>query len=490
MVSESTIHIDPAIVGKAVETRPGMQDLQSAVRARFGVDQATARGFAERLLTSQLRRVGVRYLEVMVGHIQRVFEARERIAGIIEQVLRDEGTAPQEAGQQLERWFRDIHQEVEAITSPGEFARTAPIEPPKDIELDFNITPDERARQASPEANKIPAPQASGRHVERLDRLKARLETFPAETQGTLRKAAELVPNELWRAIASETEAGQARSLKALKARAEAAGMSPAEIEALERAVPALSRERAGSQRLAGGAEAGRAAEGLQHLSPELRKLAEGDPWILEPLAKENPQQLQEDFERSGATTRNQLRRFVRRRMVTHVRGLLGEFTAAFELGDRLVLLKGPDYKVTIPGTDLVGVTRDGRVWLIDNKAMTPNELRSVTSLTNNIPKNLAEDAAAFRNIKGLENDPAILDAVNRIDAANKEVRDLGLSVEQAKTLEAQEQITAICKKHRIERVVTNAGGNINGLSAGLEGRGIRLENLNRALERDIEPKP
>src|SRR5271170_1116589 len=80
--------------------------------------------------------------------------------------------------------------------------------------------------------------------------------------------------------------------------------------------------------------------------------------------------------------------------MVTHVRGLVGEFTAAFELGDEgMVLLKAPDDNVTIPGTDLVGVTRRGRTWLIDNKALTADEVESVTSLTSNISKNVADDA-------------------------------------------------------------------------------------------------
>jgi hypothetical protein len=202
----------------------------------------------------------------------------------------------------------------------------------------------------------------------------------------------------------------------------------------------------------------------------------------LELLAAENPQKIAEFAKASGAKSRSALRRYIRQRMVTHMRGLFGEFTTAFDLGDRMIFLKGPDYDVTIPGTDLVGVTKDGRVWLIDNKAMTTKELGSVGSLTRNLPKNIGDDAAAFKDAFGTGNDPHIGDAVSRLSKATKEIRDLtkGLDDKAVSSTAIQKKITKICDDNQIDRVVTNAGGKIEGLSDGLEKAGILFDDLNQ----------
>jgi hypothetical protein len=368
----------------------------------------------------------------------------------------------------------------------------------------------------------------AGRHAEQLEPLSRRFERLAKRPRKAMRKAVDLAPRELWRAVSSETEGGLERNMAALLARVRAEGMSASEIEALESAVRAMSEERAPRpprdrwptaderarlQRGAGAAETRLRAEGVKSLVtrleqalaedkafakelPDLAKLGAkalrehltrlqeliaGDRY-LELLAAENPRQLLEFFEQSGAKSKTALRRYIRRRMVTHIRGLHGEFASAFRLGkDRIVLIKAPDYDVTIPGTDLVGVTREGRVWLIDNKALSAQELQSVTSLTRNISQNIAEDTAAAKEAFGTKLDPEIGDAVRRLNRATKAIQRITKGLTR-KEVEAspriQQEIAKICEANKIDRVVTNAGGQVRGLSDALERAGILLKDL------------
>lgn len=476
MVKEPPIHIDPKIIGKAVDTHPGMRELQDAVKTRFKANDATARTFAERLLTHAVEKFGAKYLAEMTEHIARLFERREQAANVLDKVIGAEGLSPEEAGRQLDSLFKDIKKDVEAITGPADFAKKTAIEK---ADEPFKLTShDDDPVQTS----KKPLP--FGQHKEMTGVLKAKFKELNLAGRKAMRKAADLAPHELWRAVSSETEMGQQRNIEALKARAKAQGMSPKEIAALEEAVKQFSLERARSQRLPGTAEAVDRAEGLKKLPPNLRKLVEGDRQ-LELLASDNPEALQDLFAASGAKSRSALRAYIRRRMVAHIRGMYGEFTAAFQLGDRLVLLKGPDYNVTLPGTDLVGVTRNGRVWLIDNKALSVEDLGSVTALMKNLPENIANDTKDFKGEFGMAKDPIIGDAVARLDKATKEIQKItnGMTKEEVASPEVQQKIAGILKDNRIDRVITNAGGSVTGLTENLRQAKIRIENLNKPLK-------
>ncbi|AIE86493.1 hypothetical protein [Fimbriimonas ginsengisoli] len=480
MLKESPIHIDPKLISAAVDSHPEMRDLREAVKTRFKTSDATAKSFAERLLTHAVERFGAKYLAEMTERISRLFERREQAAKIVDQVIGAEALTPEEAGRQLNQLFKDMKGDVDAISGPGDYAKNNKIPLPDKSELELTAHDDDPVKMP---AKALP----TGRHVEMLAVLKAKFKDLKLSWRKAMRKAADLAPNELWRAVASETEGGQKRNIEALKARAKARGMSDKEIASLEEAVKQLSLERARSQRLPGTAEATGRTEALQKLSPNLRKLVAGDRQ-LELLAGDNPEVLEEMFKASGAKSRSALRAYIRRRMVAHIRGMLGEFTAAFQLGEKLVLLKAPDYNVTLPGTDLVGVTRNGRVWLIDNKALSVEELGSVTALMKNLPENIADDTAAFKGEFGMGKDPLIGDAVARLDKATKAIQKLtkGLTQEQVSDPKIQQQIGTILRDNRIDRVITNAGGSVDGLSAGLKQALIRLENLNKPLK----PKP
>jgi len=203
----------------------------------------------------------------------------------------------------------------------------------------------------------------------------------------------------------------------------------------------------------------------------------------LEKLAHDSPEHLAELWAQYRATPMQRtFRQYILGRMVSHMRGMHGEFLAAFQLGEGLTLLKGPDYDVTIPGTDLVGVTRSGEVWLIDNKAMTTPELESVGSLTRNLPQNMADDVGDFQT--GLAAmpapDPNVVAAVARLSTATHAIRALtaGMTPDQVNTTAVQAAIDTICAANRVRRVVTNAGGQVTGLSRGLQQRGIELRDL------------
>jgi hypothetical protein len=523
MLRPSEIHIEPRIVGRAVDA-PGMRDLRAAVRDRFRVSDQTARSFAERLLTHAVQRLGAEYLNEMAARIELAFKLRDQAATILEQVIGPEALSPDEAAANLDAAFREIKSNIDAITDPSTFAKARAKDQTSEIEIEF-LPPEERAReeQLTPEPARKSA--RAGRHVEQVKVLSRVFEAMAVGRRKAMRRAADLAPHELWRAVSSETGpareglqgGGLDRNIAVLIERVRSKGMSENEADTLEAAVRELSLERARSQRLPGTAEAALRAEGVRNLVSRLeqsladdqsfkkdfprlaalgrralrerltrlRDLAAGDRYM-ELLAAENPRQLLEFFENSGARTSSALRAYIRGRMVTHFSGLVGEFTAAFRLGDEgVIFIKGPDYDITVSGTDLSGVTRDGRVLLIDNKALNAAEAGSVTSLIRNISKNIGDDAAAGKFGGG--QDPLIGNALARLNSATQEIRAAtkNLSSEEIAAPDIQEQITAICTKYRIERVVTNAGGRVRGLSKGLKDAGILFEDITAPIQKN-----
>jgi len=520
MVRADEIHIKAGLIRTAVEHNENMINLRKAVRKRLRVSDEEAASLAERLLTNAVKRFGVKYLNEMAEHIERLFELRQKAAGVIEKVLGEEALSTGDASAELEGIFRDIKGHMDEITDPAKFAKTKPSTVPDDIDLEFDLTKEGKADEARLQAEKGRKPKAltSGRHVEQTKVLKQEFDGLRGPNRKAVQKAAGVARRELWRAISSETEQGLERNIELLRARAKERGLSVAEIDRLEDSVRELSLERARSQRLPGTAEALQRSEAVKNLVSNIEKALEDDPKFakqsslsgldrtarrqrlaglkklvegdryLESLAAENPRQLLEFFESSGAKSRSALRRYIRGRMVSHIRGLLGEFTAAFRLGDEgVILLKGPDYNVTIPGTDLVGVTRDGRIWLIDNKALSEEELNSVTALTRNIATNVSDDSAAFIEGFGRRRDPHIGDAVVRLDKTNKAIQKLtkGMDPKEIGTPKVQKQIADICKANDVDRVVTNAGGQVEGLSNGLKKAKIAFEDMDSPITKD-----
>jgi hypothetical protein len=189
---------------------------------------------------------------------------------------------------------------------------------------------------------------------------------------------------------------------------------------------------------------------------------------------------------------------YVRRLMSTQVRGLAGERTAVFGLGNDFWVLKAPDLRVTDPGTDFVVVARrSGEIWFCDNKALSDAGLSGVSSLVRNIEKNMAADVAEF----GPEIEqarvpvpPAVADAVARARTASSRISALvgQLSREERARPDIQAEITRICDRHGVRRVVTNAGGELTTLGRTLTDNGIDLADLEHGATvlptRDLAP--
>jgi hypothetical protein len=167
-----------------------------------------------------------------------------------------------------------------------------------------------------------------------------------------------------------------------------------------------------------------------------------------------------------------------------HYVGMLGEYEVAFRRGEELILLKAPDGMVTIPGTDLVAIERaTGDVLLIDNKALrSTDDVAKVDALTRNLRKNIRTDLTSFGEAAGDGRLPSQVDgaiaklqrARDRIDAKyGKLTRD---AFEDAVV---QADVTAIFNEEGVRRVVTNAAGEVRGLSKELEAIGIEFMDLN-----------
>lgn len=167
-----------------------------------------------------------------------------------------------------------------------------------------------------------------------------------------------------------------------------------------------------------------------------------------------------------------------------HFRGNYGEWEVAFRLGESHIFLKAPDRLVTLPGTDLVAIARGGdEVLLIDNKAFLGlPEIDNVNALTRNLPKNLSMDLTELGKLAGRQDLPTEFSkAMGKLQRARDDIASkLGtLTREQLEDPKVQAQIDAILKEHGVRRVVTNAGGVVQGISAELRAIGLELMDLN-----------
>jgi hypothetical protein len=193
-----------------------------------------------------------------------------------------------------------------------------------------------------------------------------------------------------------------------------------------------------------------------------------------------------------------------------HIRGALGEWTSAFDLGRSgvLIFLKGPKPEVTTGGTDLVAIDRNtGEVYSIDNKAtLRTRVLRGVTALMRNFPQNLAEDVRALRADIAGRLEPAIESVLRRLESAERRIRavvellgpegearkqalddNVEVTLRSGERVRVQQAITDILQEHGITRLITNAGGVLERISTALEEAGIEIENLNEVVEDPVD---
>lgn len=201
------------------------------------------------------------------------------------------------------------------------------------------------------------------------------------------------------------------------------------------------------------------------------------------------------------------LRQYVTMMMRTQVRGMEGEFSAVFSLGVDFWVLKPPDHNVTVPGTDYVVVCRrTGEVWFADNKALRAESLSAVTSLTAVFAKNIGDDVQVFAKAgldltapPGTAKNPriplpgVIKRGIERARLASTEIAQhvAHKTPEEIKGAGVQREIARICDRHRIRRVVSNAGGHLGELTRALTDVSVDLVRLDGSeLQRPTRPLP
>jgi hypothetical protein len=176
--------------------------------------------------------------------------------------------------------------------------------------------------------------------------------------------------------------------------------------------------------------------------------------------------------------------------MAKHVRGMLGELTAVYQLAADTWVLKAPDLRVTEGGTDYIVVMKESReVWLCDNKTLSETGLGEVTSLVENIGQNLVKDAELLQAAEpGIAREsPEVAaqleDALRRVRSAAERIEPIvrNQTKEQIRALGVQNRISAVLAELSIRRVITNSGGELLYLTKRLQQRNIDLANLRSA---------
>jgi hypothetical protein len=489
-----------------------IRDLEYFRRAREKLLERTGGDAArvDRYLSDRLLRVLERFGELYVlevsAHLDNILRLRETLKNVYDAVVRGE---PVETSS-IPKLFEEMEAELGKLQPPSEHAKSLPA---------LEIPP--RAEAPPPARAPMDPPVHPAWNVVRaLGQDLAAVQKLPAVVRRALTEAAKRFPELVRKAISAESSA----TIDALALALERAGFTPEEIAAAREGAEAVNLDRAlerlaAAQKAAGMSDAQVAAARarIEALDPAQRRpavdaanpstIAEeraavkalGDPALraavgrsrtLARLARENPSMLRALW----AAFQKKPRDYRLWKYAVYIgriiRGLHGEYGAAFRLGKDFVLLKGPDFEVTVPGTDLVALAKiGGEVFMIDNKAFFGDFVSSVTALVRNFPKNLGDDLASFENVLGGRDDtpPEIWDAMTRLSKAARAISDLTAKMSKEEIAEepTQKQIEAILKENNIRRVVTNAGGNVTGLSAALEDAGLLFYDVNNLTDSD-----
>jgi hypothetical protein len=327
------------------------------------------------------------------------------------------------------------------------------------------------------------APAPGGAHVEPMAAVQDAFNRMPADLKEAVRRATELEPQAVWRVVASETEGGQARNLARLEG--ELAGrLGAKELADLRAGLVEMGKARNKGLMV----DQVRLGEALVRITdPDLRAVvtAGADVWIIQQLATHNPEALAElwaNFKAKGrgVADASGFRAYVRREMVTFGRATPAEYTAAFSLSSIEQFLKGPDANPRQAGTDLVGVTHDDWVELIDDKSHRTQSVSSVTALTDNLATNLHDDARRFRAAlqelqkdPGFTPDPKMVYAIQRVEGAADAIAYIERSGDpRTRPARIREALTS----SKIRMKVTSAMGEVRELSDALRELGLEYQ--------------
>jgi hypothetical protein len=479
-------HIEISQIKSIVKTHPRMQHLTNVLVKQHGFSRDRARLFGEQFLVHALDNFGEKYLGEMSTRIDQIVSLRNQIDGVYESVLAGKGFPDGTTPNSIEGVFRNLQREMDNLKSPTQQAQAGDIPRLRDDEVSSLLST--HAENPSGVAS-IPNVVERGESPNLLYPYRQFFAELDSKTQQAISKASEQAPNLVRRVIIAEDSSTRTNTIQELANLMRQGGISESDSARMIQGLKDMNNSYRATQRAPGTPEGNLREKAIKNIvaqvnDSQFQSEVTRASTFFSRLAHENPamvKQLWQEYQDSGSS--RTFRQYVLARMKTHIRGMAGEYTSAFELGNGLSILKGPDYDVTIPGTDLVGVADlTGDIWLIDNKAWSSSELSAVDALTRNLVGNIADDAKDFASIASHSKAPShIVEALKRLEKANRDIRSYtkGMTPEQVNSVEVQQEITRICNRYRIRRVVTNAGGEIQGLSEGLLRRGIELEDLN-----------
>ncbi|MFG1649663.1 hypothetical protein ACGFIE_07025 [Micromonospora sp. NPDC049275] len=466
--------LDAAAVHAAADANPRLRQFLRTVAAHSEAGEVRSRRLLEHLIRRVVDDVGDLHLGNALNRLERIAVLRERIAGILDHVL--EGSALPEGVrvETLGESFEQLRTEMRELSRPRDgIVGDAPLRLAEDAGAYANSLLREFEAGGG----------ASGLHSEPAAAVSDAFRAMPANRKAALRRAAELEPTALWRAVTAETESGKRAAVADLETRL-GGRLTPGELSRLRTAVEDLGRARSRGLQMTGA----RLTEALARIAdPDLRALvAGGDVWLTQQLAVHNPEALATLWRRfrdrgGRADDGPGFRAYLRHDMVTYGRGVLGEYSAAFSLSSIELFLKGPDANVKVAGTDLVGIGHDGWVWLLDDKSHRATSVSGVSSLTENLVTNLRRDAADFRDAiarlqrddPGFTPDPRILDAISRMEDAAAEIDRINRRG-SASTRPAR--ISRALEERRLRLRVTSAAGEVREITQALRDLGLAVE--------------
>lgn len=231
------IRFDPKVVGAAVDSHPRIREMRGALEQNYGASEAQSRTFAEGLLTAAVMKFGAKYADAISERLAQLFKRRDQARQVVDDVIGPAQMSPEQAGAKLGQLFKEMREDVEALTDPATFAKQSNLKADLDISKDVDNAFREYERRPPRPPSR---PLRTGKHEAKTEVLQQRFENQPRDRQQAVRTAADVAPHELWKAVTSETEGEWTRSMDALRAKAESAGMKPDEINKLERAVTGM----------------------------------------------------------------------------------------------------------------------------------------------------------------------------------------------------------------------------------------------------------
>lgn len=479
--------LDAAAIRAAAERSPRLRSFVRLVGEHAEAGDRRAGALLEFLIRRVVTDVGELHLSNALVRLERIEVLRDNIASILDHVLEGGELPPGTRPEQLGELFDHLHDEMRELSRP----RDAIIgDEPLRIYDDSATYADSILHEFEGRSGE------AGAHVEPTAAVAEAYRGLPGPQQSALRRATALRPRELWRAISVETGKGKSGAALAELEQVLGGRLPESELAELRRAIQLLAEARTTALQMT----PARLAEPLANIRiPELRALVEagGDVWILQQLVAHNPRELEAQWQNwldggGSATDHAGFRARVRHNMVHWGRAGTAEYTAAFSLSSIEMFLKGPDAHPEAGGIDLIGIGKDGWGWLIDDKSHGEPSVDDVSALTDNLAKNLLDDARTFedriqelRELEpGFEADPRAVDIIQRMREAALEIdrieRTTGHladeAAEAALPADKRLRIAAVLDSYRLRMRVTSAMGEVVNVTQELREIGIDVE--------------